>query len=151
MDQDLQMVDLNNLVDQWVAVEDMDIHKQRLNMACHLKIAISMLNRITTIRSKTNNSSITIRDSKCLNSEIKATWNTKLQRGTKTNIARRMALKTLQMANQLHPTNISTKTHHKQINKLTQQQLLQPCITKINQVMTIIQIKTINDCSFDNP
>jgi len=94
MDQDLPMVDLNNLVDQWVAVVDMDHHKQRLNMACHLKTAISMLNRITIIHSKTNNSSTTIRDSKCRNSAIKATWNIKLQRGTKTNIARRTALKT---------------------------------------------------------
>lgn len=97
MDQELLVVaDLNNLGHQWavvvvVAVDMVVLHKQ--HMVCHLKIIITTLNK-TTIPNKSNNSSIKTQDNQCQNIEIKATWNTKLQRGTKINIAKRTVLKT---------------------------------------------------------
>ena len=104
--------DLNNQ-DQWVvAVDTVDLHKQ--HTAWHLKITITTLSKTTILPTKSNNnSSITTRDNQCQNIAIKATWNIKLQPGTKTNIARKTAPKATQTANQLHQINILTKTLHK--------------------------------------
>jgi len=115
----LEVVDLNNLGRQWAVVAVDMAHHLKQHMACHLKTTITTLSNKTTIllaKAKSNNSSIstTTQDSnQCQNIAIKATWNIKLQPGTKTNTARKTALKATQTANQLHQINILTKTLHK--------------------------------------
>ena len=115
----LEVVDLNNLGRQWAVVAVDMAHHLKQHMACHLKTTITTLSNKTTIllaKAKSNNSSIstTTQDSnQCQNIAIKATWNTKLQRGTKTNIKVKTAPRATLTANQLHQINISTKTLHK--------------------------------------
>jgi citrate lyase gamma subunit len=63
-------------------------------MECHLRITITIINKTIIKTNLSHNSKVTIKNKTCLNIVIKATWNIKLQRGTKTNTAKRTTLKT---------------------------------------------------------
>jgi hypothetical protein len=122
----LEHMDLDHLEVIWVEdlLEDhqwaevavvVDMVNLKQHMECHLRITITILNRTCNMVNRwiNNNSLVKTKDKMCLNIVIKATWNIKLQRGTKTNTAKKTPLRTSLTANQLPLLNILTRTLHR--------------------------------------